>query len=195
MAGAEDTVLQSLHSWHGVGGVSTAHTPFLGLCLWRAGVGSAGTWPGAGALGWDSSDAATRPLLCWALLGSAGLCSLCAHPRDTGWSGKMGQSCCFAVKIGVSVMFFWHLLSCWWASLTNRHVPDPEPLLEVQPLSSWQLFAAFPVHFNRLIVAFEEHYPNRKAHTEWVLHPCQAGNCVAGLLWDPSQHSFHVGQH
>lgn len=62
----------------------------------------------------------------------------------------------------------------------NGHVPDLEPHLEV--LSSWQLSAAFPVLFNGLVVAFEEHYPNRKAHTEWVLHPCQAGYSVVGLF-------------
>lgn len=97
MAGAEDTVLQTLHSWHGVGGVSTAHTPFLGLCLWRAGVGSAGTWPGAGALGWDSSDAATRPLLCWALLGSAH-CVLI--PETQVGQGKWASPAVLLSKLG-----------------------------------------------------------------------------------------------
>lgn len=44
------------------------------------------------------------------------------------------------------------------------------PMWKRSVRSSWQLFGAFSVHFNRLLVAFEDHHPSRKAHTEWVEH-------------------------
>lgn len=178
MAAAEDTLLQGLHFWHGVGGVSTAHTPFLGLC-WDL----AGNW----GTGMGLIRCSHQPP-CSALL------TVCSSQRHRLLS-ENGPFLLFCVEIEFSVMFSWHSLRCWWDSLMNRHVPDLEPLLEVQPLAPWQLFAAFPVQFNRLVGLLLKNIIQTEGYT-------QNGCCThakQGAMWlgcskiPPG--TFHVGHH